>query len=383
MLIGESYLGMGYMGTLPSAVAATYPYYKLGAVDITQAVQKISIKGMGRTITKKSIPGQIKSYLRAQGTEPLEFSLELWYNSYATADTVKASINSAAENLHWYHGRSDWWHMVRYVEMSPIEYRHQWASYSLAVALFLEDPYQYEEAIQDEYERNYVLPLTSATFTNSGTVAAPWSSILTHSQGGHVTSLTASVITGITVDLCDELLTDEYINLIDGEEIVCKYADSFGAAAKFAQDKYASSGATVTGGNLTIANGYVTYKFFGPNPTSENIALVATITYTGTPKIQTSTDNATWTDAVLSTDIVSGVSTLYYLTGSEKRSIVYVRFYCGAADTLTIADVAFEAHRTIADGSSLAVPASGSAAITISGTGTADVDIIFRSRKWA
>jgi hypothetical protein len=54
--------------------------------------------------------------------------------------------------------------------------------------------------------------------------------------------------------------------------------------------------------------------------------MTATMYATGTAKVQISTDGgATYTDAVATADIVDGVSSIYYLTGTAKAADIKVK----------------------------------------------------------
>jgi hypothetical protein len=65
--------------------------------------------------------------------------------------------------------------------------------------------------------------------------------------------------------------------------------------------------------------------------------MTATLTPTGTASVQVSTDGgATYADAVTYANIESGVSAVYYLTGSGKVADMKIKFNCPAGSTMLI-----------------------------------------------
>ena len=81
---------------------------------------------------------------------------------------------------------------------------------------------------------------------------------------------------------------------------------------------------------------------------------------------------------------MSGKKTVYYLTGTEKKSKVYVRFYSPAGSSMTIQDINFTMLRDISaqyDQIPM-VPAGKSRALRVTGSGSAKAKIrtTFRSR---
>ena len=88
------------------------------------------------------------------------------------------------------------------------------------------------------------------------------------------------------------------------------------------------------------------YKFQG-YPLKENIRLLATITKTGSPLIQYSIDGVTWNTSITAAEIASAVQTTYDLTGTEKLSTVYIRFYSPVGSSMTIQDVSFSMERDV------------------------------------
>ena len=366
------------------------PYYVLNSYNITNHIYDPTYDGLENKISKFSIADTALNSLKSKGLESLSYKFDVLYLDPTENDTFLASINSLVTDCIFYPGRSDWYHRVKHVSVSPVK-TIQVRYYKNRVRLDLEDPFLYNSA-QTYVNASIALPATSTTtFSNHGNADAPLYSlaITGYYSGDHTTSIYYDIMNGATAEssmiISDRLLSDEVATLdVDGD-LTCVYTDDFSSGTDFLNDKYASSSATVTGGNLVISSGgYVTYKLYGPHPLKENIKLTSTISYTGSPYIQVSNDNSSWSTAVRTSDLVSATSTDYYLSGSEKYSDVYVRFYCPAGSTMTIATMTFTASRDTSYYDLPHIDAGASRTVRVRGSGSsiAGINIEFRSRKW-
>jgi len=183
------------------------------------------------------------------------------------------------------------------------------------------------------------------------------------------------------------LLSNEFCELTrDGSQryyLTHTYYDPFDDAT-WLVDGVQSGGCSVAGGALSIPASCWFYLAFDGYPLKEDIELEATITTATSPIIQYSTDGATWITAIAASEVVSGKKTVYYLTGTEKKSKVYVRFYSPAGSSMTIQDINFTMLRDISaqyDQIPM-VPVGESRALRVTGSGSSKAKIrtTFRSR---
>jgi len=186
------------------------------------------------------------------------------------------------------------------------------------------------------------------------------------------------------------LLSNEFCELTrDGSQryyLTHTYYDTFDDAI-WLVDGVQSGGCSRAGGELSIPASCWFYLCFDGHPLKEDIELEATITTATSPIIQYSTDGATWITAIAASEIVSGKKTVYYLTGTEKKSKVYVRFYSPAGSSMTIQDINFNMLRDISaqyDQIPM-VPVGESRALRVTGSGSAKAKIrtAFRPRWYA
>lgn len=380
--------------TMDSIIYNT-PYYEINNINITAHIKDPRISGLGNKIAASSSPDNVRASLKTTGMSNLSFEFDVQYYTEADHDTFYETVNSLTGPCYWYHGRDDWFYRVKSVSVKPEDVRHITRFYKSRVGLELEDPYQYSVLDDTLVLTSAALPYTSAqTFKNWGNVSTPfWTVAITgnYASSSHLKGVYFEIMNGATTEssilISDRLLSSEVASLdVDGD-LTCTYQDTYASSTKFGQDKYASSSAAVSGGNLVVlSGGYATYKLYGPHPTKENVKLTATITTTGSPYIRVSDDGSSWDTAVRSTDITSGEETEYYISGSEKLSDVYIQFYCPSGSTMKIAGIEFEAVR---DTSYYELPEIGvDASRTIkvrdasSSSHAAGINLTFKSRKW-
>ena len=371
------------------------PYYEINNINITDHIKDPRISGLGNKIAASSSPDNVRASLKTTGMSNLSFEFDIQYYTEADHDTFYETVKSLTGPCYWHHGRDDWFYRVKSVSVKPEDVRHITRFYKSKVGLELEDPYQYSVRNDTLVLTSAALPYTSTrTFKNVGNVSVPfWDISITgnYASSSHLKGVYFEIMNGATTEssilISDRLLSSEVASLdVDGD-LTCTYQDTYASSTKFNQDKYASSSAAVSGGNLVVSSGgYATYKLYGPHPTKENVKLTATITTTGSPYIRVSDDGSSWDTAVRATDIVSGTETEYYISGSEKLSDVYIQFYCPAGSTMTIAGIEFEAVR---DTSYYELPEIGVDDIrTIkvrdasSSSHAAGINLTFKSRKW-
>lgn len=382
--------------TIDSIIVKT-PYYSLGGIDITDHIEQPDIDGLESKLSDYSPHSDVKSTLYRQGSTPLSFTFNVWWFALAEYDTFLETVNSIAEDLEFYHGKSDWFYRVKSISVRPSNIDHGRNVYVARVSLVLEDPYIYSISYNDLVINSIALPYTSTdTFLNYGNVDSPFYSVSLAGKyvgGYHTRDLVFSIMNGATVEsyipISDRLLSDETATLdIDGK-LTCVYTDDFADSTRFTPDCYASLNTTVSGGLLSIGSGgYCTYKLYGPHPTKQNVKLTANITTTGSPYIQVSSDNSTWYTAVPAASVTSSSEVEYNLDYSNKLADVYVRFYCPTGSTMSMSALEFEAVR---DTSYYDLPQIGSGdtrTIKISDGSTSShyaglVNISYKARKWS
>jgi len=371
------------------------PYYEINNIDITAHIKDPRISGLGNKIAASSSPDNVRASLKTTGMSNLSFEFDVQYYTEADHDTFYETVNSLTGPCYWYHGRGDWFYRVKSVSVKPEDVRHITRFYKSRVGLELEDPYQYSVSGDTLVLTSAALPYTSAhTFNNWGNVSTPfWDVSITgnYASSSHLKGVYFEIMNGSTTEssilISDRLLSSEVASLdVDGD-LTCTYQDTYASSTKFGQDKYASSSAAVSGGNLVISSGgYATYKLYGPHPTKENVKLTAKIDATGSPYIRVSDDGSSWDTAVRTTDIARGTENEYYISGSEKLSDVYIQFYCPAGSTMKISGIEFEAVRDTRYYELPEIGVDASRTIKVrdasSSSHAAGINLTFKSRKW-
>lgn len=375
------------------AIIFKYPKYILNGYDITDHIKQPDIQGLTKKINKYTAPLQIISSIIDMGTEALSYSFEVKFTHDHDYDTFLTAANSDTRDVIFYPGRDDVYHKVKSVSVKPTFTFHG-KEYRAQVTLDLEDPYLYST---HTYEHSQLTVSTNPGFTtrpfiNEGSVRSPFEFVEITGRyiGDHLKNVNIDIMNGSTVEMTmpisNKLLTDETASLGVYGQLTCWYEDYYENNTQYIHDTYATSGVTWAYGKLTVASGgYVTYKFFGPHPTVQNILLTSQIkVLSGSPRIEVSTDNSTWTTAVRADQIVNNVEYDYYLNGSEKLGDLYIRFYCPTGASIEIKGVYFEALRDATFYEVPSIPPWEIRTLRIrgDGSGVAGIYCLFRARKW-
>lgn len=368
-----------------------FPKYVLNGYDITNNIKTPDISGLLKKTNTYSAPYQIINKIIDMGTENLKYDFELKFTNIGEYDDFLTVVNSNTRDIIFYPGRDDIFQKVKSVSVTPLYIFHG-MQYRPRVILELEDPYLYSVHVYQHTMGTVASGFITNPFGNDGTVDTPFEKmeITGVYSGSHLTNAVVYLMDGATEEsyivISDKLLSNEVASLDIYGDLKCSYSDDFLTTTKYNVDKYASSGATCSGGKVTIASGgYLTYKFSGPHPVRYNSKLVATLNaVAGSPIIQVSSDNLTWNTAVLASQIVNNIETEYFINGSEKLGDFYVRFYCPSGATLDIFDIDFETYRDTTYWEIPIIESGETRTLKVigSGSGIAGFDFIFRSRKW-
>jgi hypothetical protein len=373
-----------------------------GLIDISGHVYEPEMKGFGLRTSVQRVPGGRRVILQDGGVEGGQRSFTVVFSSDSARQAFQEVVNNDAEDLILYCGRSDRYQIAKKMSVEP-EYDDLWRGQAaLRVTCELEDQYHYHAIDQGLDLGACPLPQDTTAHYNHGTVEAPLlfrvggQYAFTGGSGGpgeetrtllpHVICLDGSA-EETDLSLGPALLSNEFCELTrDGSQryyLTHTYYDTFDDAI-WLVDGVQSGGCSRAGGQLSIpASGWF-YLTFDGYPLKEDIQLEATITTTTSPIIQYSTDGVTWYTSIAASEIVSGSKKIYYLTGTEKKSKVYVRFYSPAGSSMTIQDINFTMLRDISaqyDQIPM-VPAGKSRALRVTGSGSAKAKIrtTFRSR---
>jgi len=345
-------------------------------------------------MSKLSYPNSKDYNTIDQGRNPLTFKFKI-----RTTDRI--IMNEFVNILlgtptTFYDGFSDFYYKVSHIEAVP-EYDQRRFVNCLDCKLICTHPWRIADDEASFTATSESLPYTTtSTITNHGHMDCPLYELSVtgiYASGSHLTDVILYVMNGVTEEssltICDQLNTNEVIVLDDDGNLTCTYTDTFASDTLFTQDATAS-GCAVSGGSVAMGNDdYFYYKFYGPAVLVDNIKLTANITnVTGNPTIQYSTDGSNWSTAVSTASLTSGSGsdTVYYLSGTKKKSDVYIRFYSSATGTMTINSVKFEAIRDATISSDLPnIPSGESRSIKIDGSGssTATISGTYRYRLWA
>lgn len=313
-----------YMGIGPSIAAAT---------DLTGKLYNLRKSGFGKRIKDYPIPGSRKTIKIHRGVEgPIYTASVAWGTDRNAADAFLQAI-AAIDNdgTRFYNRDSLWYHKVYWAESGPDPQIQTWI-WQHDLKLYLADPYRYSEIMQEWNVVAGTLPQTSEAMDNYGHVADGFESIsITGHYNwlglGHMEDVVLSVADGYSMTLSDHLLKDETITLeVDGS-LSTSWTCGLYNLAHFIADAPAYSGVTFDTDHIMItAAGYAIIDLAGPWPTLKPVKMTATLYATGTANVQISTDGgATYTDAVATADIVDGVSSIYYLTGTAKAADIKVK----------------------------------------------------------
>lgn len=373
-----------------------------GLIDISGHVYEPTPKGFGLRTSVQRVPGGRRVILQDGGVEGGQRSFTVVFSSDSARQAFQEVVNNDAEDLILYCGRSDRYQIAKKMSVEP-EYDDLWRGQAaLRVTCELEDQYHYHAIDQGLDLGACPLPQDTTAHYNHGTVEAPLlfrvggQYAFTGGSGGpgeetrtllpHVICLDGSA-EETDLSLGPALLSNEFCELTrDGSQryyLTHTYYDTFDDAI-WLVDGVQSGGCSRAGGELSIPASCWFYLCFDGYPLKEDIELEATITTATSPIIQYSIDGATWITAIAASEIVSGKKTVYYLTGTEKKSKVYVRFYSPAGSSMTIQDINFTMLRDISaqyDQIPM-VPVGESRALRVTGSGSnkAKIRTTFRSR---
>jgi len=321
-----------YMGIGASIAAAT---------DLTGKLYNLRKSGFGKRIKDVPIPGSRKTIKIHQGVEGPIYTASVGWGADRNAADAFLQALAAIDNdgSRFYNRDSLWYHKVYWAESEPDPQIQTWI-WQHGIKLYLADPYRYSEIHQEWNVTAGTLPQVSEAMDNYGHVADGFEeiTITSHYDGtNRVEDLVLSVADGYSMTLSDKLLPDEAITLaVDGSLETSWTADiSSMAAIREWTTRYL---VTFDTDHAVIADGgYAIVDLAGPWPTKKPVKMTATLTPTGTASVQVSTDGgATYADAVTYANIESGVSAVYYLTGSGKVADMKIKFNCPAGSTMLV-----------------------------------------------
>ena len=328
-LVFGSFVGIGT--TIAEATEITGKLYDLKRIGYWPKIKDYPVPGTRKTI---------KIHEGAEGPGIQFLARWLTDRNAAYAFLNQLALIKPSDYVRFYLRDSLWYLRVYMAGHAPYFERNRSDQWTHEVKLWFEDPYMYSEIHQEWNVVAGTLPQTSEAMDNYGHVADGFEEITItgHYDGtNHVEDLVLSVADGHSVTLSDKLLPDEAITLaVDGSLETSWTADiSSMAAIREWTTRYL---VTFDTDHAVIADGgYAIVDLAGPWPTKKPVKMTATLTPTGTASVQVSTDGgATYADAVTYANIESGVSAVYYLTGSGKAADIKIKFNCPAGSTMLI-----------------------------------------------
>jgi len=374
-----------------------YRYYGCGLegsiIDLSAKVYDPKINGFKIKTTEQRMRNIRQINLIDDGIEGGQIEFDVRFKTESEKQAFDSVVNNDASNLQFYRNASDRFFRVAKVAATPGQRQPSKRIYMSHVNLLMEDPAMYFYRDMGEPLSLSALPKTSKSFTNQGTAPAPiLFKIGGYYSGGQTVSIYVKQMDGATEEkslyVAAQLLSNEYAELtIDGAlkaYLMHTYTDDYSTITTWQHDAI-QSGCTISGGQVSIpAGAWYSYKFQG-SPTKDPIQLSATITLgAGLPVIQQSTDGTTWTTAITTAEMKSGILATYGLTGTEKTSVCYVRFYSPVGASLTVQDVSFSMVRDIS-GQSSQIPSvlpglTRTLKVTGSGSANARMQTGFRPR---
>ena len=395
MRIGEDQIGMANLAIAPTA--DTELYFSLGGYSLQDhVVVPITVSGLERATSKMGIPTKANSLLSETGMDPIEYTFQVVFSTIAEANAFKKLVNSLSEDIIWHGGRESLYQKAKYASVRPAEISDDMFHSLFDVHLMLEDPFLYSTNSYKLSYDNSELPI-DINLENAGNAESPIEILVTgrYLNGNFLNGLTANLYNGnvliSSVLLSDRLLSDEILKFTTGDMIQTVYKDQCLSLIQYQRDSYDFYDASFSNHIITIGEagngGYLTYKLYGPNPTLDNILLQAKIEdITGLPWIRTSTDNATWYDAVIAVDMAEGYNS-YYLMETDRRSDIYVQFYCPVGSKLELSFMRFKVNRSIVPYPAFVIPTEKTYKVEISDNDInsshfADVELDFAPRYW-
>jgi len=392
----NAYLASYRASTIPTnAYILDLRYWAIGPyaswMNISGMVADPNPKGFGIKTSHQQIPGGRRTVLLDKGLDGGEYGFSVYFGSDSSRQAFQLLVNNDAEDLELFAGRSDRFYYVKKISLEPLKDK-RYAGPAAKVNCLIEDSYLYHAIDQGVDLGACQLPQSSTSCYNYGTAEAPaLFKVGGFYASGQLTLPYVKCLSGAvektSLYLGPGLLSGEYAELTrEGATkyfLTHTYADDYNTNNLWQYDAV-QSGCSLSGGQVSIpASAWFYYKFQG-HPLKDDIQLEATITTTTFPIIQYSTDGLTWYTAIAASEISSGVKKVYYLSGTEKKSTVYVRFYSPAGSSMTIQDVSFRMERDISAQAAQipTVPAGESRTMQITGSGSAKAKITttFRSR---
>lgn len=372
-------------------------YWALGPagslIGLSGLVYDPDSTGFGLKTSTLRIPGSRGVRLLDDGIEGPTRSFVIVFQTDTERQAFQEVVNNDSEDLLLYTGRSDRYQMVKKVSVEP-EYDELWRGIAaLKVTCEMEDPYHYHEEDQGLDLGSCTLPQAGTSKYNYGSVMSPILFTIggVYYGGQQLAAPYVATMDGVTEEkslyLGPGLLSKEYAELtLEGSQryyLTHTYADDY-ANNNYWQYDVVHSGCSLAGGQVSVPSGCWFYYKFQGYPTKDPIRLVATITKTGTPLIQYSTDGTTWATSITATEIRSGVEKTYDLTDTEKRGTVYIRFYSPTGSSMTVQGVDFYMERDIssqhAEIPTVPIGENRALNVTGSGSGRALIKDVFRAR---
>ena len=365
-----------------------------GVMDLSGKVADPKPDGFGIKASKTGMLEGRRVNLLDKGIKGGEYTFYVYLNNDSDRRAFQKVVNNDAKDYVLHIGRSDRFYYVKKIATNPEKIKTARGPVQ-RVTCWMEDPCMYDSWDQGLLFGVSALPWEDAYKYNHGTAPAP---ILFKIGGFHSGGLQLTHPHVKTWNATEEgdlyigpgLLSNEYVELtLDGwrkRYLRHTYADDY-STNNYWQYDVIQEGCVLANGQVSVPAGRWFYYKFQGHPLKENIRLLATITKAGSPMIQYSTDGTTWTTSIAASEIVSGQHTEYYLTGTEKISSVYVRFYSPVGSSMTVQDVSFSMDRDIsAQYDQLPTcPAQESRKLRFEGSGSAKARLqtTFRSRWYA
>jgi hypothetical protein len=360
-----------------------------GVLDLSGKVADPKPDGFGIEASKTGMLEGRRVNLRDKGIKGGEYTFYVYLNNDSDRQAFQKVVNNDAKDYVLHIGRSDRFYYIKKMATNPEKIKVARGPVQ-RVTCWMEDPCLYHTWDQGLALGICALPQDSTYKYNYGTTPTPIlfkiGGVYSGGQLTHPHVKTWNVTEESDLYIGPGLLSNEHVELtLDGwlkRYLRHTYSDDY-SSNNYWQYDAVQIGCSLVGGQVSIPAGKWFYYIFQGHPLKDDIELEATITKTGSPIIQYSTDGSTWQTAITADEIVNGTKK-YYLTGTEKLQTVYVRFYSPAGSSMTIQDVSFTFDRDISsqyDQMPLC-PAQESRKIRVEGSGSARARLqtTFRSR---
>lgn len=360
-----------------------------GVLDLSGKVADPKPDGFGIEASKTGMLEGRRVNLRDKGIKGGEYTFYVYLNNDSDRQAFQKVVNNDAKDYVLHIGRSDRFYYIKKMATNPEKIKVARGPVQ-RVTCWMEDPCLYHTWDQGLALGICALPQDSTYKFNYGTTPTPIlfkiGGVYSGGQLTHPHVKTWNATEESDLYIGPGLLSNEQVELtLDGwlkRYLRHTYSDDY-SSNNYWQYDAVQIGCSLVGGQVSIPAGKWFYYIFQGHPLKDDIELEATITKTGSPIIQYSTDGSTWQTAITADEIVNGTKK-YYLTGTEKLQTVYVRFYSPAGSSMTIQDVSFTFDRDISsqyDQMPLC-PAQESRKIRVEGSGSARARLqtTFRSR---